>query len=102
MAVAGPAMAAVTAAAVVGTGVMLALIEALELKGVGLAAAQRQGKAPHGHVNGVAERGDALDAQRGAPGQSHRQQFRSVRSVCISNAGDAGSAADRQISQTNL
>lgn len=102
MAVAGPAMAAMTAAAVVGTGVMLGFVEAVELQGVRLAAAQRQGEAPHGHVYGVAERCDALYAKRRAPGQSHRQQFRSVRSVCISNAGDAGSAADRQISQTNL
>lgn len=95
-------MAAMAAAAVMGTGIMLGLVDTLELEGVGLSAAQRQGEAPHGDVHGVAKRGDALDAQRGATGQSHRQQFRSVRSVCISNAGDAGSASDRQISQTNL
>jgi hypothetical protein len=95
-------MAVVAAAAIVSTGVMLGLVEALELQGIGLASAQRQGESPHGHVHGVAEGCDALNAQRGSPGQSHRQQFRSVRSVCISNAGDAGGAADRQVSQTNL
>jgi hypothetical protein len=77
-------------------------LEMLEHEGVRFISSQRQSETADGHVNRIAERRDALDNERCASCQPHRQQLRSIGSVGISNAGHTSHSPDRQLSQSHL